>query len=188
MKREKGEYGYRDHNRRVRLFITLLLAAGILAQLAWRYATDNEALKNILTVMAILTVLPMANMASPLLASWRYKTPASSFYDRVSSYEKQAMILYDLIVTTKEQIIPLDGVAVHPSGVYGYCPAAKVDSKKGEKDIGAILSANRVPGSVKIIQDEKSFFRRLDSLKPASEYEDDGTVAYIAQILKNISM
>ncbi len=188
MKTQKGDYGYRNHNRSVRLFITLLLIAGILAQLAWRFFADNQALKNILTVMAILTVLPMANMASPLLASWKYRTGTEAFYSQVKPYESSVLILYDLIVTTKDQIIPLDAVAVHPGGVYGYCPAAKVNGKKAEKDIGAILSANRAPGSVKIIQDERSFLRRLESLKPASEYEDDGSVDYIAQILKSISM
>lgn len=188
MKLQKGEYGYRNHNRNVRLWITLLLIGGILAQLAWRFFTENQALKNILTVMAILTVLPMANMASPLLASWRYRTGPASFYRQVKPYENQVLILYDLIVTTKEQIIPLDAVAVHPTGVYGFCPVHKTDGKKAEKDIGAILSDNRVFENVKIIQDERSFLRRLESLKPASEYEDDGTVDYIAQILKNISM
>lgn len=188
MKIKKGEYGYRDHNRKVRLFITLLLIAGILAQVAWRFFTDNQALKNILTVMAILTVLPMANMASPLLASWKYRTGKVSFYSQVKPYENDICILYDLIVTTKEQIIPLDAAAVHPGGVYAYCPSAKVNGKKAEKDISGILTANRMPGNVKIIQDERSFLKRLESLKPASEYEDDGSVAYTAQILKNISM
>ena len=71
MRREKGQYGYRDSVRRMRLTVTIILGLGVLAQLGARYLTDNQAAKNILTVMAILTVLPFANMASPLLASWR---------------------------------------------------------------------------------------------------------------------
>ena len=75
MRKEKGDYGYRDSSRRMRMMITAILVAAILAQVAARFLAKEQAAKNILTVMAILTVLPMANMASPLLASWRYRTP-----------------------------------------------------------------------------------------------------------------
>ena len=88
MKINKGEYGYRDSHKRVRVLLTGLLAAAILAQLFARSFTDNQAAKNILTVMAILTVLPMANMASPLIASWKYRTPSEAFHQRMVPYEK----------------------------------------------------------------------------------------------------
>lgn len=75
MKINKGEYGYRDSHKKMRVFLTGLLTAAILAQLIARSFTDSQATKNILTVMAILTVLPMANMASPLIASGNTALP-----------------------------------------------------------------------------------------------------------------
>ncbi|MDO5406251.1 MAG: O-linked GlcNAc transferase-like protein [Eubacteriales bacterium] len=188
MKINKGQYGYRDRNKWMRLTITLVLVAGILAQLAARSFTDNQAAKNILTVMAILTVLPMANMASPLLASWKYRTPSAEFHQRMQAYEDRCVLLYDLIVTTKEFVLPFDAVAVHPNGVYAYCILRKIDSGKAEKAINALFIANKLDPNVKIFLDERSFLRRLDSLKPASEYEDDGTVEYAASLMKNLSM
>ena len=53
MKINKGQYGYRDKNRKMRLSITAVLILAILAQLLARYLTDNQAAKNILTVMAV---------------------------------------------------------------------------------------------------------------------------------------
>lgn len=187
-KKNKGVYGYRDQNRRMRLCITLVLAAAILAQLAARGFAKEQAAKNILTVMAILTVLPMANMASPLLASWKYRTPGQDFYDRVRVYEGKCTILYDLILTTKEQILPMDAIAVHPNGVIAYCPAARVDGAKAEKALNELFVANRLDPSVKILKDEKKFLQRLESLKPAGQYEDDGTVAGSTALLKSLSM
>lgn len=188
MKINKGQYGYRDSNRKIRLMITLVLVAGILAQLAARSLTDNQAAKNILTVMAILTVLPMANMASPLLASWKYRTPSREFHQKIQTYEGKCTILYDLIVTTKEFVMPFDAVAVHPKGVYAYCISKKIDAAKAEKALNALFAANKLDPNVKVIKDEHSFLRRLDSLKPASEYEDDGTTAYAASLMKSLSM
>lgn len=188
MKKNKGEYGYRDSHKRMQLLLTGVLAAAILAQLIARSFTDNQATKNILTVMAILTVLPMANIASPLIASWKYHTPSDSFHQKMISYEKKGMLLYDLIVTTKEHVIPLDAAAVHPAGIFAYCTSARLNTGKAEKELQELLKNNKINLKLRLITDEKGFFRRLDSLKPASEYEDDGTVEYAARLLKNLSM
>lgn len=34
-------------------------------------------------------------------------------------------MLYDLIITSREAIIPVDAAAVHPTGVYAYCTAKR---------------------------------------------------------------
>jgi hypothetical protein len=41
---------------------------------------------------------------------------------------------------------------------------------------------------VKVIQDETMFLKRLDSLKPVPESEDDGSADYAARLLKSLSM
>ena len=68
---QKGEYGYRSALRKEQIIKVAIGAAAILLQLAARMLTDNQAAKNILTVMAILSVLPTANVASPMLAAWK---------------------------------------------------------------------------------------------------------------------
>lgn len=187
-KKAKGQYGYRESNRRFRLMLVLVFVAAILLQLGVRQLTDDQSKKNILTVMAILTVLPMANLASPLLASWKYKTSPISFYEKVRPYEEKFTILYDLIVTTKDYVMPMDAVVVHPNGVYAYCTVQSVDVAKAEKELNQLFINNRLNPNVKVIKEERGFLRRLESLKPASEYEDDGTVPYAANLMKNLSM
>lgn len=188
MQKKKGQYGYRDSNRTTRLIITLVLLAAVLIQLAARFLTDNQSARNILTVMAILTVLPMANMASPLIASWKYRTPPEAFHKKAVAYESRFSILYDLVITSKEQIMPMDAIAVHPNGVIAYCTGKKVDATAAEKFLNGMLSGQKLDARTKVIKDEAAFFRRLDNLKPASEYEDDGSLPYVAALLKNLSM
>ena len=89
-------------------------------------------------------------------------------------YEERFTILYDLVITSKEAIMPMDAAIVHPTGVYCFCTLDKVDARKGESYLNGMFTAHRLDPHVKIIKDEKTFFQRLDSLKPASEYEDDG--------------
>ena len=80
-KRVKGQYGYRNYHQKAQAIKVAIGAALILAQLGARALTDQEAAKNILTVMAILSVLPTANLAAPHQASWKYRTPPRAFYD-----------------------------------------------------------------------------------------------------------
>lgn len=187
-KKRKGQYGYRDWHRKTQLCKVMFGAAMILIQLGARGFTDNEAAKNILTVMAVLSVLPTANVASPLLASWKYKTPSREFYDRVKGLEETGVVLYDLIVTSKEQIIPIDAVMLHPKGVFACCTDPKLDLKKAEGFLNDTFRARRLDPNVTLIRDEKAFFKRLESLRPWKEQEDDGSMGYGTDVLKGLSM
>lgn len=187
-KKEKGQYGYRDYHKRIQLLKVMFGAAMILIQLLARNFTENEAAKNVLTLMAILSVLPTANVASPLLASWRYKTCSRDLMETTSKLGGTGILLYDLIVTSREMILPLDVVMVHPKAVVAFCTSSKIDVKKAETYLNQMFIAQRLDGNVKVIKDEKMFLKRIRELKPRSEYEDDGSVDYAVGLLKNLSM
>ncbi|MCI8515556.1 MAG: O-linked GlcNAc transferase-like protein [Hungatella sp.] len=187
-KPKKGQYGYRNYHRNLQLAKVIFGGAMILVQLGARKFTDNQAAKNILTVMAILSVLPTANVASSLLASWIYKTPGKEFYERVRLFEEKGLILYDLIITSKEQIMAMDAIMVHPLGVFALVSSPKTDGKKAEVFLNDIFKAHRLTPHVKVIKEERAFLKRLDSLRPAGELEDDGSLEYGADVLKHLSM
>lgn len=183
----KGEHGYRNSHIKIQAVKVAGCLAFILVQLAARNFTDNQAAKNILTVMAIVSVLPMANLASPFLVSLRYRTTSRDFYEKVSA-NQQGQLLYDLILTSPEQVIPADAVMVHPVGVFVYCSNPKLDAKKAETYLNTTFKARKLDPNVKLFVSEDKFLRRLKSLKPASAYEDDGSVEYAVSLLKNLSM
>ncbi len=185
---EKGEYGYRRKAKRDRLIVTILLFMSILVQLAIRSITSMSTFRVLFTLTAILTVIPMGVIASPLLASWKYHTPDISFYEEIHPYEEKFTVLYDLILTTTQQVIPLDAVVVHPIGVFGYCPEKKLDEKKAETDLDELFAASRLDPKIHIMKDLNNFERRLETLKPASDYEDDGLVTAEVTMLKSLCM
>lgn len=187
-KKEKGQYGYRDSHRKMQLLLVLFFAAMVVVQLAARaWVTTSEA-ENILTVMAVLSVLPAANVASPLLASWKYKTGSMEFYQRVSSYEQTCSVLYDLILTSRDFIMPADAIIVHPLGVYLYCTSSKVTIGQAENYLNQMLSDNKLNLNAKVFHDETLFFHHLDSLGFTVDFEDEASVKYTMGLLKNLSM
>lgn len=187
-KKQKGQYGYRNYHRKSTLLKIGILVAFILAQLVARNFTDVQAIKNILTVMAILTVLPAANLASPYVAAFPYRTPPETFHQTVSPYEEKFVILYDLVITTKDSVLPMDAIIVHPTGVYAYCINKKANAQNAEKALNDTFKEQRLDPNLKIMKEEQAFMKRLKSLKPASEYEDDGTTDYAVRVLKSLSM
>ena len=187
-KPQKGQKGYRNYHKKTELLKILAGSAVILMFLGARMAVKETAWKNILTVSAILTVLPTANLASPFLAALPCKGPKEEFYRMLAPFEGQMVVLYDLILTSKEWIMPMDGILVHPSGVYTYCTSQKVKAAKAEAFFSGLFHSHRLELPVKVITDEKAFFKRASSLKPAKEYEDDGSVAYAVNLLKSLSM
>lgn len=187
-RRRKGQYGYRNYHKKTEGGKLVFGALIILAQLTARSFVEAQAWKNILTVMAILSVLPAANAASPFLASFRYRTPEEEFYKKAESYEKKSRVLYDLIITSRELVMPIDAAAVHPTGVFAFSPKKKLDTAKAEAFLNEMFTGHKLDLKVKILLDEKAFFRRLDSLKPEEEYEDDGQLDYAVTLLKNLSM
>lgn len=184
----KGEYGYRNAFKKRQLFKIAILAAFILVQLGARFFTDSQSVKNILTVMAVVTVLPAANLASPLVAILKYKTPGADFYKKISAYETKFTVLYDLVITTGDYVMPMDAVVVHPTGVYGYCINQRVDMNAAEKSLNEIFVSQRLDPTVKLTKELSTFEKRIKSLKPASEYEDDGSMEYAERVLKSLSM
>ncbi len=189
MKRyKKGQYGYRNYHRKTETGKVCIGAALIIAQLIARGLVDSTSWKNILTVMAILSVLPAANAASPLLAAWRYKTPPETFYKKTVSYEGKSRILYDLIITSKDALMPMDAVAVHPTGVYACCRTGKFDMAKAELFFKDMFTSHKLEPNVKLIKDETAFFNRIKNLKPETEFEDDGSVEVTISLLKSLSM
>lgn len=189
MKRyRKGQYGYRDYHKKVEMGKVLFGAAMIILQLGARSLVTGAAYKNVLTVMAILTVLPTANAASPLLAAWRIKTPSKDFFQKLSVYSGRFPILYDLILTSKEAVMPVDAAVFHPVGVFLYCTAPKVDTVKMEGFLKEMMGRRQLRQELKVITDEKAFLRRLESLKEAEDYDGSQGARITMQLFENLSM
>ena len=137
---------------------------------------------------AVLTVLPMANLASPLVVAARIPEVPEKFHDACVPYEEKFPILYDLIITSNDLIMPVDAAVVHPTGVYLYCPNKNVDRRKAEKFLNEMLVGWKLDGNAKVMNEEKKFLRRLSELKTVTEEEDDGSAPHVLKLLKSLSM
>lgn len=185
---KKGMYGYRNAHKRNQILIVLLFLAVIAALLAARQFITRDSLRNLVTISAILTVLPMANLASPLVASWKIAETPADFYEACRPWEEKFPVLYDLIITSPDFILPIDVSVIHPTGVYMFCPVKTADTKKAEKFLNEMLIGWKLDGNAKIMTEKKNYINRLASLKPVTEEDDDGSAPHVEKLLKSLSM
>lgn len=181
-------YGYRKARRKKQLIIIAGFLAAIAALLISRLFISWTSLNNLLTISAILLVLPMANTASPMVAAWKIKETPYDFYEAVRPYEEKFPVLYDLIITSNDLIMPIDAAVIHPGGVYLFCPQKDIDAKKGEKFLNEMLTGWKLDGNAKIMVEKRNYLNRLASLKPVTEEEDDGSAPHVEKLLKSLSM
>lgn len=184
----KGHYGYRDVHKKTQIRNVAIFAVAIAAILIGRFFVTWEDLKKMMMITAILLVLPMANLASPMLVSWKFKTAPKEFYDAVKPYEQKFTVFYDLIITNTDLIMPIDAAVIHPTGLYLFCPDKKVDIKKAEKFINEILIGWKLDGNAKIMVEKKNYLNRLASLRDLTEEDDDGSTEYITKVILGLSM
>lgn len=184
----KGQYGYRTARRKAQIRNVAIFAVIIAVLLIARFFIMWEDLKKMTMITAILLVLPMANLASPLIAAWKIKETPEDFYDDVKPYGEKFPVLYDLIITNTDLIMPVDSAVIHPTGVYLFCPNKNIDTRKAEKFLNEILEGWKLDGNAKVMVEKKNYLNRLASLKEVTEEEDDGSADYVKKVLLGLSM
>lgn len=187
-KAEKGQYGYRTAHKKKQIRNIAVFAVMIAALLIARNFIPREDINNLVTISAILLVLPMANLASPLIASWKIAETPEEFYKDVQPYEEKFPVLYDLIITNSDLIMPVDAAVIHPTGVYLYCPNKAIDIKKGETFLNEMLVGWKLDGNAKIMTERKNYLNRLATLKDVTEEDDDGSAPHVRKLLVSLSM
>lgn len=184
----KGEVGYRSRLKRQYLIFTVILLVCVGIQLYVKQSFD-ERIQRILTISMLVTALPAALMLARLVSILKYKSLDAAAYSEYAAYEQNVSILYELLITSTDRILPMDVVAVHPTGgIYAYCSEAGIRVQKAEDEINETLQGQNLNFKMRISTDKKAFDKRMKSLKPAAEYEPNEKLEDVLAVLKAMSI
>ena len=179
MTKKKGEYGYRKYFKIkngliIGFFVFIILLLFISSKI-----TKNPDISRILLVSSILMVLPMANLLSPFLVVFKYK---SFEYEKIKEYLDDKHFLFDIILTMKEQVMPLDIIYIDEERIFGIL-SNKADKSKTEEFIKERMKIGGIKVSVKIC-DSFSEMKKFVQSKDA----DDKNLDEIRAIFKSLSV
>ena len=181
MIKKKGEYGYRKYFKikngiMIGFFIIVILVLFI----ASKHTKEN--MSRILLVSSILMVLPMANLLSPFLVVFKYR---SCEYDLVKPYLEDKHFLFDIILTMKEQVMPLDIIYIDEEKIFSVL-SNKADKRKTEDFIKERMKLGGISVNVKVCES----INELKKFIKVSQTDEnvDNKLNEIRAILKSLSV
>lgn len=191
MKIEKGQPGYIRYRKKKLLLMTLLEFAVVAALLILGIVQTGTRL-NLLTVVAIVGCLPACKMLVGLITILPYRTADPKVVEEIENKASLLTTAYDMIITSREKIMPVTAVVIAGNTVFGYAPDKKTDPEEAAKHIKNVLEENRISKiTVKILSDYTPFLARVEGLNNIAQVEKEDRrkrERKICRIILNISM
>ena len=179
MIKKKGEYGYRKYFKiKNGIMIGFFIIVILILFIASKHTKEN--MSRILLVSSILMVLPMANLLSPFLVVFKYR---SCEYDLVKPYLEDKNFLFDIILTMKEQVMPLDIIYIDGEKIFSIL-SNKSDKRKTEDFIKERMKLGGISVNVKVCES----INELKKFIKASQNEENNKLNEIRAILKSLSV
>ena len=186
---QKGTYGYLAYKKRIETLKSIFLLVLSLAIFVIGYVTTGTR-KNLLTVVAVVSVLPAAKQITITILYYRYHSGNQETYKKIQSCIQNATCLSDIVITSYDKIAELLHITIIGKTVIGYSEKAKTDEKHAAEFIKTTLEKNGCKGvSVKIYKDEKSYITRIKEMqKNLAGERKESLEKEMAGIIKAISI
>lgn len=170
------------------LFQVGMIVFGIIVLLVMGYISTKTR-KNLLTIVAVVSVLPMANQLVVLIAVWKYQPRPKEEYDTVKKLTGKGLLDTELILTSRtDKAMEINYAYIHEKGVFCYSADRKLDSKKVENYIKQYMQANNLETDVYLIKDWKNYLNRLSTLPPEDRSTCEERLLKIEGVLRNLAI
>ena len=169
----KGEYAYFNKKKRYEVIKTILFFAISFAVFLTGYLQTGKR-ENLLTVVAIVGVLPASKSAVNMFMFVRYKAVEKSVYECLGAYSDRGVIMYDLIFVLNQLAVKSECVVIADKELVVYTKNTKLSEGEIAKQLKNFLS-NHGKGncSVKVCKSEKSFLEQAKSRLSAKELSEE---------------
>lgn len=190
-KLQKGQKGY-IKSRKNRYLAWALSEFGVVAGLFIIGYVQTKTRLNLLTVVAIVGCLPASKMLVEFITMAPYKSISEEKYQEIE--EKGALLTraYDMVITSKESVMPVTAVAISGHMVCGYAQSEKVDEVRCARYIKEMLESNKYDKmTVKIFRDYHAFLSRVEGMNNIAKVEQPEnrrTEKKVKRLILSISM
>lgn len=170
---DKGQLGYIDLKKKQRGIVT---GAGffLVAVLFFIGFLSTGTRNNIMTVFSILTVLPVAKFAVGFFMLLPFQSLKEEEYRKIVKASGTAFVLAELMITSREKVLPTDYMVVQNGNVCGFTRKG-YDTDYAARFIADNLRSNGVKASVHIFREEKQFLKRAGELSRLEPDEEQRT-------------
>lgn len=187
----KGNPGYLDYKKKIEIIKTIIYF-GIVAAIFFLGYSQTHSRLNMLTVVAILGCLPASKSLVGVITRFPYSSIDKERVKEIEAVTRHLTVSYDMVITSRDKIMPVDCIVISGNKVFGYTHSEKVDLPYTQSHIKTILSQNQLDGvSVKLFDSFKAFLARAEGLESIQKIEKNETQEReetIKHVILNISM
>lgn len=170
---KKGDYAYLGKKKKAEVIKTIIFFGIALAVFLTGYLHTGTR-NNLLTIVAILGVLPASKSAVSMIMFLRYKPAEEQVYGQLQEYQGHGVILYDLIFVLNQQAVKSECVVIAGMELVVYTKNTKLSEGDISKQLKNFLS-NQGKGNcaVKVCKGEKAFLEQAKSRLAKAERNED---------------
>ena len=179
---EKGTPGYLEYKKKVEIIRTVVYFLLVAAVYLLGYSQTHTN-KNLLTVVAVVGCLPACKALVGVITRLPYPSIDPKRAEEVRALSPHMTSVFDLVVTSRDKIMPIDALVISGNKVFGHLTGKKADPQYTEKHIRSILLENHFKDvSVKMYPDYKKFLSRIEGLENIAAVEKENTAEYESEI------
>lgn len=185
----KGQYGYLAFGTKFSALRTLLYYGVSAAIFIMGWISTGEKL-NLLTVVAVLGILPASKSLVNMIMFLRNKGCSKESYEQIQASGGSLLLLYDLAMTTYDKTYRIASLAIAGHTICGYTEDGHCDENAAQKHIEDTLKMDGHKNyTVKIFHDLAKYRARLEQLNSLGEAEKEaGRQEAVAQTLLSVSL
>lgn len=187
----KGEYGYINRQKIytiVRTVILFALALGIYA--IGYYNTGSN--KNLLTIVAILGLLPASKSCVNMIMFLRFKSLDEALYSEftdLTGRNDEAELLFENVLTTTEKSYYLPAIYYKNHTIVSYCENKNSEACAiVEKHLKEAMKIEKIEVTVKVFKDKAQFVERVKGLLLTEQEDDNAVKNHVYSTIKAISL
>ncbi|MBQ6807303.1 MAG: hypothetical protein IJO97_07740 [Lachnospiraceae bacterium] len=169
---EKGCYGYIEYQKKVTIVRTILFFALSLAIYGMGiYSTGSN--KNLLTVVAVLGLLPSCKSAINMIMFLKAKGCTEAAREKIATYDNTLNGFYDMYFTSYQKNFPISHMVLKGNVICAYTENEKCDCRAGEKHLELMLQQEGCKNmTVKIFDQLGKYIDRLGQLEELNTEEN----------------
>lgn len=163
-KKNKGDYEYASYHKKTELIKTLIMFALPIGIYITGYVTTHSN-KNLLTVVAVLGMLPASKCLVSLIMNLRVKVLPGEARQEIDEHIHDIKGLYNLYFTSYDNNFYLAHTIVLDNSLIGYTTDSKFNDKKFKEHMEKHIQLEGLDGIlIKVFNDKNAYIKRLDEI------------------------
>lgn len=175
-KHPKGSYEHAKYKRTVDIIITIFLFLLSLGLFVIGYVATGSK-KNLLTIVAVLGLLPACKMVVDVIMCFRVKPVEESVREGIDASIGKLYGLYHMYFTSYDKNFPIDHLVITSNSVIGLCSNPKFDEKMFITHLKDHMRKDGIKDiTIKIFDDYNKYLNRLSEI---NNLDDETTTVNI---------